>query len=95
MGHSSPIYADKQGTDEAFDEAVLYCLERADKIAFGSRVLFEPELAVGTQINDRLGVEVQHLPDLLGQRHAAQYNRRDGRRARCPAARGLQRGASP
>ena len=30
---------------------------RTDKIAFGSRVLFEPELAVGTQINDRLSVE--------------------------------------
>jgi hypothetical protein len=30
---------------------------RTDKIAFGSRVLFEPELAVGTQLNDRLSVE--------------------------------------
>ena len=30
---------------------------RTDKIAFGSRVLFEPELAVGTRINDRLSVE--------------------------------------
>ena len=28
-----------------------------DKIDFGSRVLFEPELAVGTQINGRLSVE--------------------------------------
>lgn len=27
------------------------------KIEFGSRVLFEPELAVGLQANDRLGVE--------------------------------------
>jgi len=30
---------------------------RTDKIAFGSRILFEPELAVGTQINGRLSVE--------------------------------------
>jgi hypothetical protein len=30
---------------------------RTDKIAFGSRVLFEPEVAVGAQINDRLSVE--------------------------------------
>jgi lipid A 3-O-deacylase len=30
---------------------------RTDKIAFGSRILFEPELAVGTRINDRLSVE--------------------------------------
>ena len=30
---------------------------RPDKIAFGSRILFEPEIAVGTQLNDRLSVE--------------------------------------
>lgn len=30
---------------------------RWDRIAFGSRILFEPELAVGTQVNDRLSVE--------------------------------------
>ena len=30
---------------------------RTDRIAFGSRVLFEPELAVGTEINSRLSVE--------------------------------------
>ncbi len=30
---------------------------RTDRIAFGSRVLFEPELAVGTMVNSRLGLE--------------------------------------
>jgi lipid A 3-O-deacylase len=30
---------------------------RTDKIAFGSRILFEPELAIGTRINDRLSLE--------------------------------------
>jgi lipid A 3-O-deacylase len=30
---------------------------RPDRIAFGSRVLFEPELGVGAQLNDRLSVE--------------------------------------
>jgi hypothetical protein len=30
---------------------------RADKIAFGSRVLFEPELGIGAQVNDRLSIE--------------------------------------
>jgi len=30
---------------------------RSDKIAFGSRVLFEPELGIGTQINRRLSLE--------------------------------------
>lgn len=30
---------------------------RTDKIAFGSRILFEPEIAVGAQVNDRLSIE--------------------------------------
>jgi hypothetical protein len=30
---------------------------RTDKIAFGSRVLFEPEIGLGTQINSRFSVE--------------------------------------
>ena len=30
---------------------------RSDRIAFGSRVLFEPELGVGTQVNNRLSIE--------------------------------------
>ena len=30
---------------------------RTDKIAFGSRILFEPEVAVGARVNDRLSVE--------------------------------------
>ena len=30
---------------------------RSDRIAFGSRILFEPEIAVGTRINDRLSIE--------------------------------------
>ena len=31
--------------------------QRTDKIAFGSRILFEPELGIGARINDRLSVE--------------------------------------
>ncbi|HVI04545.1 MAG TPA: acyloxyacyl hydrolase [Sphingomicrobium sp.] len=30
---------------------------RTDKIAFGSRVLFEPEIALGTKLTSRVGVE--------------------------------------
>jgi hypothetical protein len=30
---------------------------RTDKIAFGSRILFEPELGIGTHINSRVSVE--------------------------------------
>lgn len=31
--------------------------QRTDRIAFGSRVLFEPELGIGYQLSERLGVE--------------------------------------
>ena len=31
--------------------------QRPDKIAFGSRILFAPELGIGTQVNERLSVE--------------------------------------
>ena len=31
--------------------------QRTDRIAFGSRVLFEPELGVGAQVNDRVSIE--------------------------------------
>ena len=31
--------------------------QRTDKIAFGSRILFEPELGIGVRINDRVSVE--------------------------------------
>ena len=31
--------------------------QRTDRIAFGSRILFEPELGIGYQINDRVSVE--------------------------------------
>lgn len=30
---------------------------RRDRIAFGSRILFEPELAVGAQVSSRIGIE--------------------------------------
>jgi hypothetical protein len=30
---------------------------RADKIAFGSRILFEPEVGLGARVNDRLSIE--------------------------------------
>jgi lipid A 3-O-deacylase len=30
---------------------------RPDKIAFGSRILFEPEINVGTEVNSRLSIE--------------------------------------
>ncbi|MGN6850480.1 MAG: acyloxyacyl hydrolase [Sphingomicrobium sp.] len=34
---------------------------RSDKIAFGSRVLFEPELGIGTRLNRRLSLEASWI----------------------------------
>ncbi|GAA4024169.1 acyloxyacyl hydrolase [Sphingomonas swuensis] len=40
---------------------------RPDRIAFGSRVLFEPELAVGAALNDRLSLEASWVHFSHGQ----------------------------
>jgi lipid A 3-O-deacylase len=40
---------------------------RTDKIAFGSRVLFEPEIGIGTRINDRLSLEASWVHMSHGQ----------------------------
>ena len=42
-----------------------------DEIEFGSRVLFEPELGIGTRINDRLSVEAS----LVHMSHATLFSR--------------------
>ena len=34
---------------------------RSDKIAFGSRVLFEPEIGLGAQVNNRVSVEASWI----------------------------------
>ena len=44
---------------------------RTDKIAFGSRVLFEPELAVGTQLSSRFSMEAS----LVHMSHAQLFGR--------------------
>ena len=46
--------------------------QRTDRVAFGSRILFEPELGIGTQVNDRLSIEAS----LVHMSHATLLNRR-------------------
>ena len=60
---------------------------RTDKIAFGSRILFEPELAVGTRINDRLSVEASWVH--MSHAHSVQPRKprdRQSRRSAEPGA---------
>ena len=40
---------------------------RTDKIAFGSRVLFEPEIGLGTQLNSRFSIEASWVHMSHGQ----------------------------
>ena len=40
---------------------------RTDKIAFGSRVLFEPELGIGAQVNRRVSIEASWVHMSHGQ----------------------------
>ena len=42
-------------------------VQRTDRIAFGSRILFEPELGVGVQLNRRLSVEASWVHMSHGQ----------------------------
>ena len=41
--------------------------QRTDKIAFGSRILFEPELGIGARVNDRVSVEASWVHMSHGQ----------------------------
>ena len=41
--------------------------QRTDRIAFGSRVLFAPELGLGVQVNDRVSVEASWVHMSHGQ----------------------------
>ena len=41
--------------------------QRTDKIAFGSRILFAPELGIGAQVNDRVSVEASWVHMSHGQ----------------------------
>lgn len=43
----------------------------ADRVAFGSRILFEPELGIGADLNDRLSIEAS----LVHLSHARIFNR--------------------
>lgn len=41
--------------------------QRSDRIAFGSRVLFEPEIGIGAQLNDRVSIEASWVHMSHGQ----------------------------
>lgn len=42
-------------------------MEQPDRLALGSRILFAPELAIGAQVSDRVGVEASWVHFSHGQ----------------------------
>lgn len=51
----------RPGVGLAIHDGSASKVDLPDRLAFGSRVLFAPELAIGTQFNDRLSVEASWL----------------------------------
>lgn len=51
----------RPGVGLAIHDGSASKVDLPDRLAFGSRVLFAPELAIGTRINDRLSVEASWL----------------------------------
>ena len=47
----------RPGVGLAIHDGSASKVDLPDRLAFGSRVLFAPEIAVGTQVTDRIGVE--------------------------------------
>ena len=52
-----PIFSPETSIGLAVHDGSAGKYYRSDKIAFGSRVLFEPELGVGARVNRRISVE--------------------------------------
>lgn len=47
----------RPGIGLAIHDGSALKVDQRDRLAFGSRILFAPEIAIGTQVNDRVGVE--------------------------------------
>jgi hypothetical protein len=52
----SRVYV-RPGVGLAIHDGSASDFDQPDRLAFGSRILFEPEIAVGAQLNDRLSLE--------------------------------------
>ncbi len=76
-GYASPIFPGKQGTDDAFDEAVLFCLEQHQDVAvcIGTHNELSCSKAVATM--EELGIAADHphvsFAQLLGMSDHISY----------------------
>lgn len=77
MGYPSPIYPDKQATDNAFDEATRFCLERVDHLAVCVGTHNEHSCGQAAELMDSLGIPHGHkhvsFAQLLGMSDHISY----------------------
>jgi proline dehydrogenase len=77
MGYSSPVYADKPATDEAFDKATRFCLEHIDHMAVCIGTHNEKSCALAADAMDGLGIPHDHprisFAQLLGMSDHISY----------------------
>lgn len=59
-GYPSPIYPDKASTDRAFDEAIEYCLENIEEIAFVAGTHNEKSIQLLVQNMEQRGISHDH-----------------------------------
>ncbi len=60
MGYPSPIYPDKASTDRAFDDAVEYCLDNIDDLAFVAGTHNEESTQRLVQMMEERGIDHGH-----------------------------------
>jgi proline dehydrogenase len=78
LGYPSPIYADKQGTDSAYDQAVKFCIENVNDVAVCIGTHNEKSSLLGAEEMVKLGVKPQNpnisFSQLLGMSDNISYN---------------------
>ena len=60
LGYASPIHADKPSVDSDFDEALVYCLEHIDEIAFCAATHNEASCRLLMERAEAAGVALEH-----------------------------------
>jgi len=78
MGYSSPIQTDKQHTDEDYNKAVLFCIERLDKISVIIASHNEASNLYATELMDKFGIKHSnphvHFSQLYGMSDNITFN---------------------
>jgi proline dehydrogenase len=78
QGYSPPLHESKQATDEAYDQAIVFCLDHLDRIALCAGTHNEASITLAAGIMEKRGTErtVRNLEfsQLLGMGDRLTYN---------------------